>query len=204
MVRFSNSSYVAPIVRVRKLDGSFRVCVDYIVLNECIVKDSFLLPRIYDFLDKIRSAKCVSRLDFRSAYNKVRMTDDDPQDDSIVSTAFQGLIPNGVSCLLEMLVMGFGLRNTTARFSRQMNHVLEPYINKFAIVYLDDICIYSETLEQHIEHLRLVLQKFREHQLVIIMPKSFWGRKETEYLCVIVLGNGTLRATLDTISVVKD
>jgi hypothetical protein len=78
------------------------------------------------------------------------MSDDGPQDDSIAATAFQGLTPSGASCLLEMLVMGFGLWNAPATFSRLMNHVLEPSINKFAIVYLDDVCIYSETPEQHI------------------------------------------------------
>ncbi len=131
------------------------------------------------------------------------MSDDGPQDNSIAATAFQGLTPNGASCLLEMLVMGFGLCNAPATFSRLMNHVLEPFINNFVIVYLDDICIYSETLEQHIEHLRLVLQKLREHQLFIKLPKYFWGRKETEYLGVIV-GNGTPRTTPDKISTDRD
>ena len=131
------------------------------------------------------------------------MSGDGPQDDLIAATAFQGLIPNGASCLLEMLVMGFGLCNAPATFSRLMNHVLEPYINKFVIVYLDDICIYSKTPEQHIEHLRLVLQKLREHQLFIKMPKCFWGRKETEYLGVIV-GTGTLRTEPDKIAAVRD
>ena len=85
-----------------------------------------------------------------------------------------------------------------------MNHVLEPYINTFVIVYLYDICIYSGTHEQHIEHLRLVLQQLREHQLFIIkMPKCFWGRKDIEYLGVIV-GNGTLRAAPAKISAVRD
>ena len=99
--------------------------------------------------------------------------------------------------------MGFGLCNAPATFSRLMNHALEPYINKFVIVYLGDICTYSKTPEQHIEHLRLVLQKLREHQLFIKMPKCLWGRKEIEFLGVIV-GNGTLRAALDEISAVRD
>jgi len=88
--------------------------------------------------------------------------------------------------------MGFGLCNALATFSRFMNHVLEPYMNNFVIYYLDDICIYSETPEHHIEYLRLVWQKLREHQLFTKMPKCAWGRKETECLSVIV-GNGTLR-----------
>jgi hypothetical protein len=166
----SNSPYAAPIVMVRKLDGSIRVCVDYIALNEGIVKDSFPLPRIDDLLDKQRSAKCMTHLDLRSAYNQVRISDDGPQDDSIVASAFQGLTPNVASCLMKMLVMGFGLCNAPATFSRLINHVLEPYINKFVIVYLYDICIYSETTKQHIEHLRLVLQKLRERHLFIKMP----------------------------------
>jgi hypothetical protein len=176
----SNNPYVTPIVMVRKLDGSIRVCVDYKALNECIVKDSFPLPRIDNLLDKLRSAKCMTHLDLRSSYNQVRMSDDGPQDNSIAATAFQGLTPNGASCLLEMLVMGFGFCNAPATFSRLMNHVLGPYINKFVIVHLDYICIYFITHEQHIEHFRLVLQKLREHQLFIKMPKCFWGRKETE------------------------
>ncbi len=96
----SNSPYVAPIVMVRKLDGSLRVCVDYRALNECILKDSFPLPRIDDLLDELRSAKCMTHLDLRSAYNQVRMSHDGPQGDSIAAKAFRGLTPNGASCLL--------------------------------------------------------------------------------------------------------
>ena len=173
MVRISDSPYATPIVLARESDGSIRVCVNYRALNECNVKDYFPLPRIDDLLDKLRNAECMTHLDLRSAYNQVRMSDDGLQVDSIVATAFQGLTSNGTSCLLEMLAMGFGLCNAPATFSRLVNHVLEPYINKFFIVYLDDICIYFENPEQHIEHLRLVLQKLREHQLK--MPKCFWG-----------------------------
>ena len=97
--------------------------------------------------------------------------------------------------------MGFGLCNAPTTFFRLMNHVLEHYINKIVIVYLHDICIYSETLEQHIEHLRLVLKRLREHQLFIKMPKCFWGRKESEYLGVIV-GNITLRTSPEKTEVV--
>ncbi len=130
LVRVSNSPYVAPIVMVRKPDGSIRVCVDYRALNECIVKDSFPLPRIDDLLDKLRSAECMTHLDLRSAYNQVRMSDDGPQDDSIAAIAFQGLTPNGASCLLELLVMGFDICNAPTTVSRLMNHVLEPYKKK--------------------------------------------------------------------------
>jgi hypothetical protein len=157
LVRVPNSPYAAPIVMVRKPHGSIQVCFDYIALNECTAKDSFPLPRINDLLDKLRNAECMTHLDFRLVYNQVRMSDDGPQDDFIPVIAFQGLTPNEAYYLMEMLVMGFGLCNAPTTFPRLMNHVLEPYINKLVIVYLHDICFYSETPEQHIEQLQLVL-----------------------------------------------
>ncbi len=105
------------------------------------------------------------------------MSDDGPQDDSIAMTAFSGHTLNGAYCLLKVLIIGFGLCNALATFPRLMNHVLEPCSNNFFLVYLDDICVYSEAHEQHIEHLRLILQKHRDHQLSIKMPKCFWGPK---------------------------
>jgi hypothetical protein len=85
-------------------------------------------------LDKLRNAKGMAHLDLRSAYNQVQMSDDGSQNDSIVAAAFQGLTPNKASCLLEMLVTGFGLCNALATFSRLMDRMLEPYINKIVIV----------------------------------------------------------------------
>ena len=108
-VKVSSSPYAAPIVMVRKHDGLLRMCIDYRALNECTIKDSFPLPRIDDLIDKLRCASCMTHLDLRSAYNQVRMSDDGPSDNSIAATAFQGLTPHGAPCLLEMLVMGFGL-----------------------------------------------------------------------------------------------
>ena len=90
------------------------------------MKDSFPLPRIDDILDKLRNAKWMAYLDFRSAYNQVRMSDDGLQDDPTAAIAFKGLTPNGASCLLEILVMRFGLCSAPATFSRLMNRVLEP------------------------------------------------------------------------------
>ena len=101
------------------------------------------------------------------------MSDDEPQDDSIAETIFQGLTPIGASCLLEMLVMGFGLCNAHATFSRLVNHVLAPYMNDFFVIYLDDICIHSDSVKQNIDHLRLVLHILREHELFMKMPECF-------------------------------
>jgi len=109
----------------------------------------------------------MTHLDLCSAYNQVRMSDDGPQDDAIAAATFQGLTPNGGSCLNEMLAVGFGLCNA---FSLPIINVLEHYISNFVVVYLDDICIFSEAHEQH---LGLILQNIREHQLFIKMPKYF-------------------------------
>ncbi len=98
------------------------------------MKDSFPLPHIDDMLDKLHNAKCITHLDLHFAYNQLRISDDGPQDDSIVATTFQGLTPNGASGFLEMSVIGFGLCNALATFSRFVNHVLEPYIKNCDIV----------------------------------------------------------------------
>ncbi len=169
-VRISKSPYAAPIVMVRKLDGSIRVCIDYRAINERTVKDSLPLPRIDDLIDQLRDATGITYLDLRSAYNQVSMLDDGPLDDSIAATTFQGLTPNRVlPCLLEMLVMGFGLCNALATFTRLMTHVIDPFIHPIVIVYLDGICIYSKSPEEHLDHLRQILTTLRNNILFIKM-----------------------------------
>ena len=95
------------------------------------------------------------------------MFDDGPTDNGIVATSSQGRIPNGDPCLLEMLVMAFGLCNAPATFTRLMTHVLVSFIHLFVIVYLDDICIYSKSAEEHLDHLRKELTSLRENKLFI-------------------------------------
>ncbi len=124
---------------VRKSDGSVRICIYYCAINERTIKDSFPLPRIDDLIDKLREANCITHLDLRSAYNQVKMFDDGPTDELIVATTFQGLTLNGAPCVLEMLVMGFGLFNAPATYTRLMTHVLDSFIHLFVIVYLDGI-----------------------------------------------------------------
>jgi hypothetical protein len=160
-MQVSNSPYAAPIVMVRKPNGLVRVCIEYRGVNEHILRDSFPLTRIDVVIDKLREARSVTHLDLQSAYNQVRMSNDGPTNDSIESTTFQGLTPNGAPCLLEMLVMGFGLCNSPASFTRLMTKVLDPFIHIFVIVYLDDTCIYSNSPEDHSDRLRKVLAELR-------------------------------------------
>jgi hypothetical protein len=93
------------------------------------------------------------------------MFDDGPTDDSIAATKFQGVTPSGAPCLLEMLMMGFGLCNAPATFTRLMSHVLDPFIRLFFIFYLDDICIYFNSAEGHLDHLRKLLTTLQEKKL---------------------------------------
>jgi len=151
--RVSSSPY-APIIMVRKSNGSLIVCIGYRAINECMLKESFPLPRIDVSIDQLRGAACITHLDIRSAYNQVRMSDDGPSDDAIVTTTFQGLAPNGSSSLLEMSVMGLGLCNNPATFTRLTTHVTDPLIHKFVIIYLEDIYIYSKSPEEHFDHNR--------------------------------------------------
>jgi hypothetical protein len=124
-VRVSSSPYAAPNVMVRKSDCSIIVCIDYRAINERTVKYSLHLPRIDDLIYQLRDDTCITPLDLRSTYNQVKISDDGPSDDSIVATTFQGLTFYGSPCLLEMLVMGFGLCNAPATFTRLMTHVLD-------------------------------------------------------------------------------
>jgi hypothetical protein len=175
-VRVSKSQYAALIVIVRKSNGSIRVYIDYRATNERTVKNLFPLPRIDNLIDKLRETNCITHLDLRTAHNQVRISDDGPTDDSIVATTFQGLTPNGASCLLEMLVMGFGLCNAPATFTRLMPPVLDPFIHLFVKVYLDDICIYSKLAEEDLDHLRKALTALRENKFFFEMVKCFEGK----------------------------
>jgi hypothetical protein len=157
----------------RKPNGSIRVCIDFRVINERTVRDSFSPPRIYDLIDKLREARCITHLDLQSAYNQVRMSNDGPTADSIESTAFQGLTPNSAPWWLEMLVMEFGSCNAPASFTRLMIQLLDPFIHIFVIVYLDDICILSNSPEEHLDRLRKVLTELRWNNIFIKMVECF-------------------------------
>ncbi len=188
---------------VLKSDGSIRVCIDYRAINERTEKNSFPLPRIDDLIDQLRDATCFTHHDLRSAYNQVRMSDDGPSDVSIAATSLQGLTPNGSPCLLEMLVMGSSLCNAPTTFTRLMTHVPDPFIHQFVIVYLDDICIFSKSPEEHLDHIRQVLTYLRKNKLFIKILKCFWAKRETEYLGFIV-GNGNFRTSPSKVATVKD
>nr|GEW23086.1 hypothetical protein [Tanacetum cinerariifolium] len=143
----SSSPRGAPALFVKKKDGSFRLCIDYREFNKLTVKNRYPLPRIDDLFDQLQGSQFFSKIDLRSGYHQLRVHEDD-----ILKTAFRTRYRH-----FEFTVMSFGLTNAPAVFMDLMNRVCRPYLDKFMIVFIDDILIYSKTREEHGEHLRLVL-----------------------------------------------
>jgi hypothetical protein len=143
------------VIFVDKKDGTQRMCVDYRSLNEVTIKNKYLLPRIDDLFDQLRGVCVFSKIDLRFGYHQLKIRASD-----IPKTAFTTRYG-----LYEYTMMSFGLTNAPAYFMYLMNKVFMEYLDKFEVVFIDDILVFSKTEEEHVEHLRLVLQKLREHQL---------------------------------------
>jgi hypothetical protein len=154
-IRPSTLPWAAPILFVEKKDGTRRMCIDYRALNEVTIKNKYPFPIIEDMFDQLRGASVFSKIDLRSGYHQLRIR---PLD--ILKTSF--LTKYG---LYEFTVMSFGLTNAPAFFMNLMNSVFMDYLDKFVVVFIDDILIYSQSEEEHVDHLKMVLQRFREHQL---------------------------------------
>src|SRR5690606_21987625 len=151
----SKSPFGAPILFVKKKDGSMRMCVDYRALNNVTVKNSYPLPRVDELFDQLTGAKFFSKIDLRSGYHQIRIKPED-----VPKTAFRTRYGH-----FEFLVLPFGLTNAPATFMHLMHQAFRPYLDRFVLVFLDDILIYSRTLQEHEQHVRTVLDVLRKHQL---------------------------------------
>ena len=146
-IRPSASPWGAPVIFVDKKDGTQRMCVDYRSLNEVTIKNKYPLPRIDDLFDQLRGACVFSKIDLRSSYHQLKIRNTDIP--KIAFTTRYGLY--------EYTVMSFGLTNAPAYFMYMMNKVFMEYLDKFVVVFIDDILVFSKTKDDHAEHLRLVL-----------------------------------------------
>ena len=164
-IRPSISPWGAPVLFVKKKDGSLRLCIDYRQLNRVTICNQYPLPRIDELFDQLQGSRVYSKIDLRSGYHQLRV-----QESDVPKTAFRTRYGH-----YEFLVMPFGLTNAPAAFMDLMNRVFQPYLDRFVIIFIDDILVYSGSSEEHSEHLRIVLQTLRERQLYAKLSKcQFW------------------------------
>jgi hypothetical protein len=179
-VRPSVSPWGAPVLFVKKKDGSMRLCIDYRQLNKVTIKNRYPLPRIDDLFDQLQGATVFSKIDLRSGYHQLRIRDEDVQ-----KTAFRTRYGH-----YEFLVMPFGLTNAPAAFMDLMNRVFRDFLDRFVVVFIDDVLVYSKTREEHARHLEAVLQRLREHSLFAKLSKCEFWLGEVRFLGHVISGEG--------------
>jgi hypothetical protein len=180
-LRPSHSPWGAPVLFVPKNTGrGLRMCIDYRALNNVTVKNRYPLPRIDDLLDSLDGAKHFTSLDLLHGYMQVRL-----HEDEIQPTAF--VTPYG---LYEWLILPFGLTNAPSVFQTMVNQVLKPLLYKGVMVYIDDVLIYTKTLEEHYQVLEEVFKLFREHKLYICLEKCHFLKTEQKFLGHVVSEHG--------------
>ncbi|KAG8488163.1 hypothetical protein CXB51_018403 [Gossypium anomalum] len=179
-IRPSMSPWGAPVLFVKKKDGSLRLCIDYRQLNKVTVKNKYPLPRIDDLFDQLKGAAVFSKIDLRSGYYQLKVKKCD-----VPKTAFRTRYGH-----YEFLVMPFGLTNAPAAFMDLMNRIFQSYLDRFVVVFIDDILIYSKTESEHAQYLRIVLQILREKQLYAKFSKCEFWLHEVGFLGHIVSVDG--------------
>ncbi|KAL0554222.1 hypothetical protein IC582_008139 [Cucumis melo] len=169
-IRPSVSPWRAPVLFVKKKDGSMRLCIDYRELNKVTVKNRYPLPRIDDLFDQLQGATVFSKIDLRSGYHQLRIRDND-----IPKTTFRSRYGH-----YEFIVMSFELTNAPVVFMDLMNRVFKDFLDTFVIVFIDDILIYSKIEAENEEHLHPVLETLRANKLYAKFSKcEFWLKKVT-------------------------
>lgn len=179
-IRPSKSPYGAPVLFVKKKDGSQRMCIDYRALNAATVKNSYPLPRIDELFDRLHGAKYFSKIDLRSGYHQIRIAPED-----IEKTAFRTRYGH-----FEFLVLPFGLTNAPATFMHLMHEIFRPHLDNFVLVFLDDILIFSKTLEEHKQHVEQVLELLRKNKLFAKESKCELFQERVEFLGHIIDSQG--------------
>ena len=179
-IRPSVSPWGAPVLFVKKKDGTLRLCIDYRQLNKLTVKNKYPLPIIDDLFDQLKGASIFSKIDLRSGYHQLRI-----KDANVHKTTFRTRYGH-----YEFLVMPFGLTNAPAAFMDLMNRVFRPYVDQFVVVFIDDILVYSKDRESHDTHLQVVLETLRKEQLYAKLSKCEFWMNEVSFLGHIVSKEG--------------
>ena len=175
----SVSPWGAPVLFVKKKDGTMRLCIDYRQLNKVTIKNRYPLPKIDDLFDQLQGANVFLKIDLRSRYHQIKIKEMD-----ILKTAFRTRYGH-----YEFLVMPFRLTNAPATFMDLMNRVFHPYLDQFVIVFIDDILVYSKNVDEHARHLRIVLQTLRDRELYAKFFKCEFWLNEVVFLGHVISGD---------------
>ena len=172
----SQSPVAAPVFFVKKPDGSLRLVVDYRPLNKITIKDDYPIPKIQDLINRLGKAKWFTKIDLQKGYYQVEIAEEDRW-----KSAFKTRYGT-----FQFLVMPFGLSGAPATFQRLMQNIFINELDEFVVIYLDDVLVYSRTREEHMQHLRRVLEKAREHKLFLQLPKCEIVKQRVNYLGFVI------------------
>jgi transposase InsO family protein len=189
----SSSPWGFPVLFVKKPGGKWRMCIDFRALNAVTKKNGYPLPRIQECIDLIGRVKVLSKLDFTQGYYQMLVAIADRE-----KTAF-----NTREGKFQWKVMPFGLCNAPASFQTFMNRILRPFIGKFVVVYLDDIVVYSETLNEHIQHLTQIFDVLRQHTLYAKPSKCIFAVPALEF-CGHLVGGGAIRPLSSKVAIISE
>jgi hypothetical protein len=179
-IQTTSSPWGCPALFITKKDESLRLCVDYRPLNAVTIKNKYPLPRIDTLFNQLAGARVFSKIDLQSGYHqiKIRLSD-------VPKTAFSTRYG-----LYKYMVISFGLTNTPAYFMYLMNSVFMPELDKFIVVFIDDILVYSKNEIEHAKHLHIILQRLRDHQLYAKLSKCEFWLSSVKFLGHTISGEG--------------